>query len=133
MAWEGRSTLEDEMRWYIDGLKKYGQFDGRARRREYWMFALFNMLIAFALAFVEGLFSGSDGQASSILVSFYQLAVLVPSVAVAVRRLHDTDHRGWWLLVPVFNLILVLREGQSGENRFGADPKAVATELRVAA
>jgi len=121
------------MRLYIDGLKKYAQFGGRARRREYWMFALFNMLIVIGLSIVDGVSSGSDGRASSIFVNLYQLAVLVPSVAVGVRRMHDTDHRGWWLLVPVFNLILALREGQNGDNRFGSDPKAAITELRVAA
>ena len=132
MAWRGRSTVEDEMRWYIEGLKKYAQFDGRARRIEYWMFMLFNVVIALTLGIV-GALSGSEGGASSAFVNLYQLAVLVPSLAVSVRRMHDTDHRGWWILVPVFSLFLALREGQGGDNRFGPDPKARVTELRVAA
>ena len=78
------------MSWYLTVLKKYAVFSGRARRMEYWMFALFNFIISFALAFLEALVGGPG-----IVAVLYSLAVLVPSIAVGVRRLHDTDRSGW--------------------------------------
>ena len=107
------------MNWYLGVLKKYAVFSGRARRKEYWMFFLFNMIIAFVLGFVEGLMGG-PGNVGNI----YSLAVLVPGIAVGVRRMHDTDHSGWWLLLPIVNLVFACTEGTKGENRFGGDPKA---------
>ena len=107
------------MGWYIAVLKKYAVFSGRARRKEYWTFILFNLLVAFVLGFVEGL-AGGPG----ILASLYSLAVLIPSIAVGVRRMHDTDHSGWWLLLPIVNLVFAVTEGTRGDNRFGSDPKA---------
>ena len=115
------------MSWYIECLKKYAQFRGRARRREYWMFVLFNILIAVALTILDGLTTGS-----SVFVNLYQLAVLPPSLAAGVRRMHDTDHSGWWLLVPVVSLILAVQDG-GGDNRFGPDPKATLVQSQVAA
>ena len=91
------------MNWYIGVLKKYVEFSGRARRMEYWMFVLINTIIACVIAFVEGL-AGSPGFVSVI----YSLAVLLPSIAVAVRRLHDTDRTGWWLLIGFIPLIGVI-------------------------
>ena len=107
------------MNWYLEVLKKYAVFTGRARRQEYWMFVLINIIIAIALGFIGG-FLGIH----NVLGTIYQLAVLVPSIAVGVRRMHDTDHSGWWLLLPIVNLIFAVTAGQQGENRFGSDPKA---------
>ena len=107
-----------EMKWYVDVLKKYAVFNGRARRKEYWMFVLINVLISAALGFVGGLIG------LSIIGSIYSLAVLVPSIAVGVRRMHDTDHSGWFLLIPFYNLYLAVTDGQRSENRFGSDPKS---------
>ncbi|MFH1084426.1 MAG: DUF805 domain-containing protein [Chloroflexota bacterium] len=112
------------MNWYIGVLKKYAVFSGRARRKEYWMFVLFNIVAAVILSLVESLVRGGSGSASNTLVSIYQLAVLLPTIGVAVRRMHDTDHSGWWLLVPIANLIFALTAGTQGDNRFGPDPKA---------
>lgn len=106
------------MKWYINVLKNYAVGKGRARRKEYWMFVLFNFIIVVVLGFIEG-FLGGPG----IIAQIYNLAVLVPSIAVGVRRMHDTDHSGWFLLIPIYNLILAVREGQRGDNRFGFDPK----------
>ncbi len=77
------------MSWYLEVLKKYAVFDGRARRREYWMFFLFNVIIAFVLGFVEGIIGGPG-----VLGLLYSLAVLVPGIAVSMRRLHDTGRSG---------------------------------------
>jgi len=98
------------MNWYLDVLKKYAVFNGRARRKEYWMFFLFNLIIVFVLSFIEGMVNSSNN-GQSILAGIYNLAVLVPSIAVGVRRMHDTDHSGWWLLFPIVNLVFALTEG----------------------
>ena len=91
------------MNWYLDVLKnKYAMFNGRARRKEYWFFVLFNILASIALGIVDtitGTFN--DEMGVGLLGGIYWLAVLIPAIAVAVRRLHDTGRRGWWLLLPV--------------------------------
>lgn len=116
------------MNWYLEVLKKYAVFSGRARRKEYWMFILFNFIIVLGLGVVEGL-AGGPG----VLGSLYSLAVLIPSIAVSVRRLHDTNRSGWWLLIGVVPLIgaivlliFVVQDSQPGENRYGPNPKAAA-------
>jgi uncharacterized membrane protein YhaH (DUF805 family) len=111
------------MRWYLEALKKYAVFSGRARRKEYWMFALMNLLIAFVLGIVEGILGIASDSDESVLGAVYILATLIPGIAVGVRRMHDTDHSGWWLLVTNVNLIFAVQAGQHGPNRFGPDPK----------
>ena len=107
------------MNWYLEVLKKYAVFSGRARRKEYWMFALSNGIIVFVLSIIEGL-----ADIAGVLSSLYSLAVLIPGIAVAVRRAHDTNHSGWWLLVPVAGLIFLVQDSQAGENQYGPNPKA---------
>ena len=114
------------MSWYLAVLKKYAVFSGRARRKEYWMFCLFNLIIAISLGFVEGLRGIDLGRDRSVLVSTYQLAIMIPSIAVGVRRMHDSDHSGWWFLFPIVNLVLACTTGTCGDNRFGSDPKTRA-------
>jgi uncharacterized membrane protein YhaH (DUF805 family) len=116
------------MNWYFGVLKKYAVFNGRARRKEYWMFLIFNLIILFVLGFIEGMIAKSSSQ--GILAGVYTLAVLVPTIAVGVRRMHDTDHSGWWLLFPIVNFILTLTEGTKGKNKFGPDPKAVSKSVK---
>ncbi|MBW8740996.1 MAG: DUF805 domain-containing protein [Streptomyces turgidiscabies] len=112
------------MNYYLDVLKKYVVFTGRARRKELWMFALFNIIISIVLRIVDS-FIGAQ-----ILGTVYALAVLLPSLAVGVRRLHDTGRAGWWILlafVPVVGWIALLvfncLEGDQGENKYGHNPK----------
>jgi len=118
------------MNWYMKVLKQYADFNGRARRTELWMFVLFNAIISLVLAFVDvslGLTKATGGIGP--LSSLYSLAVLVPSIAVGVRRLHDTGRSGLFLLlafIPCVGLVLLVfyvQEGEKGRNRFGADPK----------
>jgi uncharacterized membrane protein YhaH (DUF805 family) len=116
------------MEWYLSVLKKYAVFSGRARRKEYWMFFLFNLIIAFVLGFIEGLMGGPG-----VIGMIYSLAVLIPGVAVSVRRLHDTGRSGWWLLIgliPLIGVIVLLvfmvQEGKSEGNDFGENPKLAA-------
>jgi uncharacterized membrane protein YhaH (DUF805 family) len=115
------------MNWYIEVLKKYVTFSGRARRTEYWMFLLFSVIASIVLSVVDGVIGTAP-----VLGALYSLGVLLPSLAVSVRRLHDTDRSGWWLLLgliplvgPIALLVFFCFEGTREENRFGADPKAV--------
>jgi len=121
------------MNWYFAVLKKYAEFSGRAQRMEYWMFVLFNTLILIALGIIEG--AAGAGAGMGPLSLLYSLAVFLPGIAVSVRRLHDTDRSGWWVLislVPIIGLIAIIilmaLDGTPGDNRFGPNPKiAVAS------
>lgn len=114
------------MTWYLEVLKKYAVFNGRARRKEYWFFALFNIIINIILSGIDSVVTGAG-----VLPGLYSLAVLIPSIAVAVRRLHDTNRSGWWILIgliPVIGwivlLVFMVQEGKSEENQYGSNPKA---------
>ena len=117
--------------WYLEVLKKYAQFSGRSRRKEYWYFVLINLIIAFSLSFVDqltGTFNAESGL--GLLSGIYNLAVLIPSIAVGFRRLHDTGRSAWWLLlllIPVVGLIVIIvffaQDGQQEENKYGSSPK----------
>lgn len=119
------------MSWYLEVLKKYADFGGRARRKEYWLFTLFNVLISIVLTILDGFLGTMSSESGFGLVSgLYSLAVLLPSLGVAVRRLHDTDHSGWWLfiaLVPcvgaIVLLIFMVRDSTPGANEYGPNPK----------
>lgn len=106
------------MNYYQSVLQNYAKFDGRARRSEYWYFVLFNFIFAFGIGFIGG-FLGLE-----FIASLYWLGVLIPSIAVAVRRMHDVDKSGWFLLIPIYNLVLLVTEGQMMENQYGPNPKA---------
>jgi uncharacterized membrane protein YhaH (DUF805 family) len=121
------------MNWYLMVLKKYAEFSGRARRKEYWMFALFNVLICLA-AMILGviLMKVSDGLGIfiDVLLGLYGLAVLIPGLAVSVRRLHDSGKSGWLILIclvpfvgGLIVLILMLLDSQPGANEYGPNPK----------
>ena len=114
------------MNWYLKVIKQYADFNGRARRKEYWMFTLINTLIAIGLMLVAQFVSPS----LSILNMIYSLALLIPGIAVVVRRLHDVNKSGWMYLLiflPVIGwiwlLVLFFTEGTIGENKYGLDPK----------
>lgn len=114
------------MNWYLEVLKKYAVFSGRAHRKEYWMFFLFNIIIAMLIGLVTG-FTGAIlgiGTALSDPASaIYSLAILVPSIAVGVRRMHDIGRSGWWILFPVVNLVFLCLDSQPGDNEYGPNPK----------
>lgn len=111
------------MNWYIKVLKQYAVFNGRARRKEYWMFFLFNIIIVMILGFIEGIANINPTSDDSILANIYKLAILIPSIAVGVRRMHDVGKSGWFLLIPIYNFILAVTDGDKGSNEYGADPK----------
>ena len=117
------------MQWYLQVLKKYAVFSGRARRKEYWMFVLFNILIAMGLGFIDGITGMASEGGMGVLGGLYNLAILIPSLAVAVRRLHDTGRSGWYLLIafiPIIGglilLFFMIQEGE-GANQYGENPK----------
>jgi uncharacterized membrane protein YhaH (DUF805 family) len=116
------------MNWYLDAWKNYVNFEGRARRKAYWMFILFNVIAIIALALIEGILGGYG-----ILPSLYSLAIVLPVVAIAVRRLHDIGKSGWWFfiqLVPIIGgiwfLILLVMDSEPGTNQYGPNPKEAA-------
>jgi len=120
------------MNWYIEVLKKYAIFNGRARRKEYWYYYLFYMLIYIVLIIIDvvaGTFSAEAGM--GLLSGIYTIAVLIPSIAVGVRRLHDTNRSGWWLLIgliPIIGAIVLIvflaSDSKPEENQYGPNPKA---------
>ncbi|MEP3207621.1 MAG: DUF805 domain-containing protein [Maribacter sp.] len=126
------------MKWYLKVLKQYADFNGRARRQEYWMFALFNIVIIIALAFLSGMLGSATNSEDlmSLPVLLYYLVIIIPSIAVAVRRLHDQNKSGWYYLVTfipfiggIWLLVLMCTEGDSGPNQYGPDPKNPNTEI----
>ena len=127
------------MSWYLEALKKYAVFSGRARRMEYWYFVLFNLIVAFVLALIDTLLGTTTGVSSfGLLSGIYSLAVLIPTLAVLVRRLHDIDRSGWWILInliplvgTIVLLVFALMPGTPGSNQYGPDPKQATGEARV--
>ena len=118
------------MEWMLMPLRRYADFSGRSRRKEYWMFVLGWIIGFIVLMLVEGMLglSGSLGLYGP-LTALFALAILIPSIAVGVRRLHDTGRSGWWMLIgliPLVGLILLIffvTEGTKGPNAYGPDPK----------
>lgn len=121
------------MNWYLSVWKQYATFSGRARRREFWMFSLFNIAASLLLIVADialGTFSRSAG--TGLFNGLYSLAVLIPSLAVTVRRLHDTGRSGWWLLIGfipfiggIIVLVFLVGDSESGDNAYGPNPKAL--------
>lgn len=118
------------MNWYLEVLRKYAVFEGRARRQEYWTFVLINTTISLGLGLLERALGFAPDIDQSVLSSIYALAVLVPSLAVGVRRLHDTGRSGWYMflvLIPILGsialLVLQLFDSDPGNNQYGSNPK----------
>jgi uncharacterized membrane protein YhaH (DUF805 family) len=112
---------------YLEVLKKYAVFSGRARRKEYWMYFLFNIIIGICIAIVDAVVH------VGFLQLIYSLALLIPSLAVAVRRLHDTGKSGWWLLIGlvpfagvIILIVLFCLDSEPGTNAYGPNPKGVS-------
>ncbi len=122
------------MNWFLAALRKYATFSGRAQRAEYWYFVLFYLIIIFVLAFIDALTGTfNDESGAGLLSGLFSLALFIPSIAVGVRRLHDTGRSGWWLLlglVPLIGLIVLIifmiQDSQPGANAHGPNPKTGA-------
>jgi uncharacterized membrane protein YhaH (DUF805 family) len=122
--------------WIMMPLKRYADFSGRSRRKEYWFFVLGVFIAAIVLSIIEKIagLSGMVGGIYGPLTTILLLGVIIPSIAVQVRRFHDQDKSGWFVLlslIPFLGAIIVLVfmfiEGTKGPNRFGADPKDPAS------
>ena len=121
------------MNYYLDVLKKYAVFSGRAQRKEFWMFALINVIAIYVLGFIDGalgtwIFASGFGLLSVI----YLLAVFLPMLGLSVRRLHDTGRSGWWLLISIIPLIGAITllvfyclDSTPKENQYGDNPKEI--------
>ena len=119
------------MKWYVTVMKKYATIQGRARRKEYWMFTLFQMIffiLAMALDNALGLTIGVLPY--GYLYFLYALATIIPGFAVSIRRLHDTNRSGWWFLIAlipiigaIWLLVLMCLDSTPGSNKYGPNPK----------
>ena len=118
-------------------LKRYADFQGRSGRKEFWMFVLFVVAVVFVLQILAGIMmagsmtvdpntgavTGAAGMGLiGIIIMIFYLAIIVPYIAVGVRRMHDQDKSGWFILIPIYNLVLFCMPGTVGPNQFGADP-----------
>ena len=120
------------MNWFIDALKYAVNFSGRARRKAYWMFVLFYVIFAFVAGVLDGILGTVNPKTGmGAIGGLYIFLMLLPLIALSIRRLHDTDRSGWWFLINFVPLIgglvffvFTLLEGTRGDNRFGPDPKA---------
>ena len=150
------------MEWMLMPLKRYAEFSGRSRRKEYWMYVLGLVIVGFVVGMIEGVLGlaqsvGPYGPLSAILA----LATFIPSLAVGVRRLHDTDRTGWWILLPILPyavsivmlvsgnlamagiaafvalglgivlLVFLVLDGTKGPNKYGPDPKGAVDADKV--
>lgn len=109
-------------------LNNYANFEGRARRKEYWMFVLVNIIISILVGIIDGAAGLTFGD-NGILGTIYSLAVLVPSIAVGIRRMHDVGKSGWYILIPIYNLILACTDGEPNRNEYGENPKGLGHEI----
>ncbi|OWP61355.1 hypothetical protein CDA63_19855 [Hymenobacter amundsenii] len=121
------------MEYFLHGLRNYAVFSGRARRKEYWMFLLFQLIFGIVAMVADGLLGTTweAGGGGGMIYTVYSLALIVPGLAVSVRRLHDVGKSGWFsfiALIPlvgiIWLLILYCKEGTPGENKYGPNPKA---------
>ncbi len=127
------------MKWYLKVLSNYVNFSGRARRKEFWMFFLFNLIIVFALSFLLGFISDFiNYEVAPLLLGIYILGILLPYFAVAVRRLHDSGKSGGYIFVyfipfigGIWFLILMATEGDTGSNKYGPDPKRLYNDDEI--
>lgn len=121
------------MEWFMKVLRQYADFEGRARRKEFWMFTLFYTVFSMAAALLDGQMGteyGDEPFNGGFLSSAFSLALFIPSLAVSVRRLHDISKSGWYLLLwllPIIGwiwlIVLYCQDSAHGENEYGPNPK----------
>ena len=112
--------------------KKFADFDGRARRSEYWYFILFFFLVYIGLFMIAGglaFVSGILGGIFSFLAIIFLVAAIIPSLAVAIRRMHDVGKSGWFILIPIYSFILACTDSEPGSNEYGPNPKTGESDV----
>lgn len=125
------------MNWYLKVLNQYSDFSGRARRTEYWMFALFNLIFAIVAMVLDNLIGSTISSLPYGFIYFiYALAILIPNLAVTVRRLHDSGKSGWYIFISLIPLIggiwlivLLATDSEVGDNKWGPNPKTGPSEI----
>jgi len=130
------------MEWMLLPYRRYFDFSGRSRRKEYWMFYLFIVIVYLLLSIIMGmgtptidpvtgelLGGGALFTIGMALLGIFALGTIIPSLAVSIRRMHDQNRSGWWILCPIANIIFLFIDGTAGTNRFGPDPKGRAGEV----
>ncbi|HPH52880.1 MAG TPA: DUF805 domain-containing protein [Bacteroidales bacterium] len=123
------------MKWFVKCMKQYADFGGRARRTEFWMFVLFNIIFSVIASLIDRAIGFKIGAIQmGIIGLIYSLAVLIPALAVSVRRLHDIGKSGWMILINlipfigwIWFIVLMVKDSQPGENQYGPNPKEVTT------
>ncbi len=105
------------MKYYLSALKKYAVFKGRASRADYWYFFLFSILVSIVIAIAAAALE------LKIINTIYLFFIIIPSISIAVRRMHDVNKSGWFILIPIYGFILLFIAGTQGENNYGSDPK----------
>ena len=120
------------MQWYLEAIKNYANFKGRARRKEYWLFNLFNILIIGILYLVG---SAMDSVLLLVVLLIYYFFMLIPSLSVTVRRLHDIGYSGWMYLVNfiplvggIILLVLTCLDSETNDNKYGTNPKVLINQ-----
>jgi uncharacterized membrane protein YhaH (DUF805 family) len=123
------------MNWYLKVINQYFDFSGRARRKEYWLFSLFSIIISWTLTIIDMVF---ETYVFSIISTIYSLLIFIPSLAVLLRRLHDSGNTGWYLfllLIPIFGwiwlLVLLCIESEPGPNKWGENPKGFGNDSLI--
>lgn len=124
------------MEWFLLALKKYAEFNGRSRRKEYWMFYLFTIIVNIPLGVLDEIADTTFQYGSGVFSSMFSLFTLLPWISLTVRRLHDLNKSGWYLLLiflPIIGwiwlFVLTVTNGDQGPNKYGADPKNPVNEL----
>lgn len=119
------------MKWYLKAIKNYAGFTGRARRKEFWLFCLFSYMVLVIYGFFKAILHLPEYEIETFLGMVYLLAILVPGLAVTIRRLHDTGKSGYWIcigLIPLIGkivlLIMLCQNSVKEENQYGPNPKA---------
>jgi uncharacterized membrane protein YhaH (DUF805 family) len=119
----------DIFNYYVTAMKRYVDFKGRSRRSEYWYFYLVVIIAQILGAVVDNVTGIADAAGNGPFRTIISLAHLVPIIAAGIRRMHDINKSGWWLLVPIYNIFLLARNGEVGTNRFGQDPKTTIADV----
>lgn len=124
--------------WAVLPLRRYFDFSGRSRRREYWLFTLLNVAVAVVAGALDVLLLGNRWSDNGPVAAITSIALIIPSIAVSFRRLHDIDRSAWWMLLaflPIVGWIVLIvwacRDGQGGANKFGGDPKNPESDLHA--
>ncbi len=110
---------------YFEVLKRYTDFNGRSRRKEFWMFFLFHIIIIYGLV---ALMIATGSEIFIIILSLYVLGTILPSIAVQIRRMHDSGKSGWFILIPYYSFYLLCIDSQPENNQYGPNPKGIGND-----